>query len=281
MGASEAQGQFVKIFTSVSAATRRCARNDRVHSARCPTPVNSPQLRHAGIRERLLRQLRIYFAHHRWPRVAMGVVLALTAAVGFFASFGLLHAGVDKMWVRYPLAAIIGWSVFIGLVRLWAEIEYRCFADARLLEEMRSKRDPGDAEALPEFSSEVAKDWVHFATDSFPDDDEGCLLWLIVVVIGPLLLASAVGIYGIVVGAPALIAELFLDALLVTALYRRLRALDRRWWVTSVIRRTFRPAIWTVVTLTLAGGLMQAVAPDAKSIGGFIDYCREAGEVSL
>ena len=228
-----------------------------------------------ALRQRLLRQLRIYFAQERWPRAVMAVVLALTAAGGFFASFLLLHAGLERMWLRYPLAAAVAWLLFIGLVRLWAAVEHRCFLGEKVMQRLEGSRDPGDRDALPEFSRDAAEEWVELATD-FPQDEDGCLLWLLIAVIGPLLLASAVGIYGILLTAPALIAELFLDAILVTALYQRLRILDRRWWITSVIRRTLRPFVWTVTTLTVVGGFMHAVAPEAKSIGGVIEYWREA-----
>jgi hypothetical protein len=230
-----------------------------------------------ALRRRLLRRLRIYFAHQRWPRTAIGIVLLLTAAGGFFTSFLLLRIGLGQMWIRYPLAATVAWLLFIGLVRVWAAFEHLCFGGESALQELERRCDPGDRDALPEFSADVARDWVNLATD-FPHDDEGCLLWLLVIVLGPFLLATAVGIYGILASAPALIAELFLDAILVSALYRRLRVLDRRWWVTSVVRRTCRPLLWTVITLSVIGGLLQAVAPEAESIGGVIEYCREAGK---
>lgn len=47
----------------------------------------------------------------------------VTALAGFLASVLLLKAGLEQMWLRYPLAVLFAWGVFLGLVRLWAELE--------------------------------------------------------------------------------------------------------------------------------------------------------------
>jgi ABC-type enterochelin transport system permease subunit len=66
----------------------------------------------------------------------------------------------------------------------------------------------------------------------------------------------------------------FLDAVLLAALYKRMKQLDRRWWLTGALGRTAMPVILTAVSLAICGAVMQAVAPEAKSIGGFMEHVR-------
>ncbi len=49
----------------------------------------------------------------------MSLILAATGAAGFVASFVMLHLGVWRMWVRYPLAVLFAYGVFIVLLRVW------------------------------------------------------------------------------------------------------------------------------------------------------------------
>ncbi|HEX8072151.1 MAG TPA: hypothetical protein VF546_19550 [Pyrinomonadaceae bacterium] len=58
------------------------------------------------------------------PRVQMTFILMLTGACGFLCSFALLHFGLTRMWVRYPLAVLFAYGVFLLLLRLW--LAYQC-----------------------------------------------------------------------------------------------------------------------------------------------------------
>jgi len=70
-----------------------------------------------------------------------------------------------------------------------------------------------------------------------------------------------------VIGAPLLIAEVFLDAILVAALYKKVRGLAPRWWLASALRTTAAPVLLTAVLLMIGGAIFQAVNPQARSIG--------------
>lgn len=222
-------------------------------------------------RRRALSRLRIYFASRRWPRCVMSGILALTGLAGFFASFLMLRAGLEKMWLRYPLATLAAWLVFLALMRLWAEFERRALpldGDAATMLDGDDPGDPADGRREGDWS---LGDWLDLASHvdaGFVDDEAGCALWLILLVGGTLLVFSIAGVLTILLGAPALVAEVFLDAVLVAALYRRVRHLDRRWWLAGALRRTIGPVACTALALMCAGFAMQIVAPDAKSIGG-------------
>jgi hypothetical protein len=70
--------------------------------------------------------------------------------------------------------------------------------------------------------------------------------------------------------APVLLAEVALDAAIISVLYRRLRRDEQGYWLTTVLRRTWVPAAVLVVFAFLTGFALQQAAPQARSIGGVI-----------
>jgi len=53
------------------------------------------------------------------PRVEMSLILGATGAAGFLASYSMLRLGVSLMWLRYALAVLLAYAVFLLLLRLW------------------------------------------------------------------------------------------------------------------------------------------------------------------
>lgn len=54
-----------------------------------------------------------------WPRAQMLLLVALTAGCGLLASWLLLHLGLHRMALRYPLALLLAYLGFLGLLGLW------------------------------------------------------------------------------------------------------------------------------------------------------------------
>lgn len=209
-------------------------------------------------RERAIAALRRYYERERFPRLVVMVLLLVTGGVGFLTSAGLLRLGVSEMWIRYPIAVLIAYAVFVSLIRLWAEAE-RNRADAhRELERI----DGADADHRP-FPDSSGWEWLDGANLCPSQLDEG---YLPVLVLGALL-AVALALSAVVCAAPGLLAEVFLDVALVAALYKRLSHIERRHWLATAIRRTWMPALSAAVVLALAGALMQGLLPETKSIG--------------
>ena len=100
------------------------------------------------------------------------------------------------------------------------------------------------------------------------DGELGCAVGLLVLVVIVALGGLIVAIVGLVGGAELLLAEVVLDAVLVSALYRRLKHLESRWWLGGAMRQTVVPVLVAVVFLAGAGLLFQQLAPDAHSIRG-------------
>ena len=75
-------------------------------------------------RSRAVGKIKAYF-NDRVLRATLTCILLITGVIGFGISVGLLKAGMDEMWLRYPLAVLGAYGVFLLLVRLWAEWEHR------------------------------------------------------------------------------------------------------------------------------------------------------------
>lgn len=214
-------------------------------------------------RKRATAALEAYFERRSYPRTMLTLVLFLAGAAGFLVSYGLLHAGVDHMWKRYPIAVLAGYAVLLALVRGWVELEKRRF----------DPDDPVLRSNVPEPTLHYQPasnrwwDWLDFARFDGLDADEGCVaaivFGLVIVVVGGVLSAVAV--------APALIAEVFLDAFLVTVLYRRLRIAQDEHWLGTAIRKTWSVAVIVALVLAVAGLILEELAPGARSIGRAIE----------
>ena len=209
-------------------------------------------------RERAVATLRRYYERERFPRLVVMVLLLVTGGVGFLTSAGLLRLGVREMWIRYPVAVLAAYITFVALIRLWAEMERRRTDTHRALE----KFDTDDANHWPP-PDRSGWEWLDGADFCPSHLDEGCLP---VLILGALL-ALVVALSAVICAAPGLLAEVFLDVVLVAALYRRLSHIERRHWLATAIRRTWMPAFSAAVVLALAGALMQALVPEARSIG--------------
>jgi hypothetical protein len=70
-----------------------------------------------------------------------------------------------------------------------------------------------------------------------------------------------------IASASALISEVFLDAFLVTILYRRLRTPAREHWLGTAVRKTLLPVLLAAALLSLAGWCLESMAPGTHSIG--------------
>ena len=97
----------------------------------------------------------------------------------------------------------------------------------------------------------------------------------LVVVAAIAVVAFSILVYVVYI-APALFAELLLDAGLAAGLYRRLASLERRSWLATALRRTAIPAASIAVLLGIGGQVMQAVYPEAVSIGRVVDHVRDS-----
>lgn len=247
--------------------------------------------------------LRRGLQSHTWPRAQMTLLVSLTGGSGLLASFLMLHAGVDRMALRYPLALGVAYGVFLLL--LWAWLRTRAddwtdVPDASLDLPTPSGRgtppwssggggDFGGGGASASFDAPVpAQGFSQGATPSctadkglsdglgegfnslgdVADADELVVPLLVIALAAGLLLSS----FYVVYSAPTLFAELLLDGALSASLYRRLRGIERRHWVATALRRTALPFVLTALLLATVGWGLQTAVPGARSVGDALGH---------
>lgn len=220
-------------------------------------------------RARVRNALEAYFRRRSFPRITLSLVLIITGAFGFLISYGMLRLGVEHMWGRYPIAVLASYVFLLVLIRLWIEVERARFdpADADIAKASEENWDGSTLTHAPRHSW-----WDYFDLPSVDwlDWDEGCLpgiLFLVVVALAAVLVFT-------LAAAPLLIAEVFLDAFLVTVLYRRLRIAQTEHWLGTALRKTGGAALITALALALGGWVLEELAPGARSIGKAIEQLR-------
>ena len=213
------------------------------------------------------------------------MILSLTALAGFLTSFSLLHSGVYGMWLRYPIAILVAYCVFLLLLALWLWLQRRGLdIDPSVLdfipsgpsgpEESVQFGGGGDfsgggaggtwGESVSPASSGVSSGGSASATVGFDLDlEEG---WLIVIAIAALV-GGLIASFYIIYIAPALLAEILVDGALVAGLYRRVKRIEQRHWLRAAVRRTLVPALLVSLFFTIAGYALQKAIPEAHTMG--------------
>jgi hypothetical protein len=239
--------------------------------------------------------------HRSAPRLELMLIVTLAALAAFFSSVVCLRLGLWSMTWRYPIAVLGGYLVFLALMRVWiawkrSEIGGRNVLDAadvvEVVADLASTGLPDTAASsgaareapamfaagrsgggggggswaapTPSRPPAVRPSGAGFGIDL--DWDE---LWPLVLALA-CALGGLIAIVYVIYAAPVLLAEVALDAAVMSVLYRRLRREDASHWTLTVIRKTWIPAL--VITLLAAAGgwALQTAAPDARSIGGVL-----------
>jgi hypothetical protein len=261
---------------------------------------------HMTRRDAVVSEIRDRLTRTDWPRLTILIILSLAGGAAFLTSFTCLWAGVESMALRYAFASIVGYLSFVVLIRCWIAICRGDWDDAGgdlpnpfdgvdLAETGGRAAGRGCAETVKAFAggdsgggggganwmtepvekvtstsvrqstsvaSDTGKGW-----DISIDLDEG-FFFLVIAILAALGGVLCIG-YVIYI-APVLLAEVALDAALVSAAYHRLRKEDVEHWTGAVLRRTLVPAAILVVFMFVAGFAAQRYAPEAHSIGGVI-----------
>ncbi len=249
------------------------------------------------MRARLVSRLRAQLERHGYPRLQMMLLVALTGGVGFLSSFLMLSYGMYAMPLRYMLSVAVAYVAFLILLWLWLRTKAEDYDGADelidLLPEGGSSRSAaaweggggrfGGAGATGRYDTAPA----HHSSEEIDIDageplsgpldqiagaadgaDEFAIPVFLLVLVGAILFAS----FSVVYSAPILFAELLLDGVLATTLYRRLKKLETTHWLQTALRRTLGPFTLVAIILGLAGVGMAVYAPGARSLGEVIAY---------
>src|SRR5262245_21922363 len=79
-------------------------------------------------RKKLIERAERILQRADQPRFQMSIIVLITGGAGFVASYGLLHAGLNSMAIRYPLAIAFAYLAFLALLRLWLRYQGVRFA---------------------------------------------------------------------------------------------------------------------------------------------------------
>lgn len=230
-----------------------------------------------------------------FPRMQMGLIVALTGGFGLLASFTLLQFGMGSMAMRYPMALMIAYVFFLFLIWLWLRTNAQDYLDVPDVSGLAPRPKP--SECALEFKSEGGGDFGGGgASGSF--DGSGTALGetissplrsvgdsvdavaqaeelAIPLVAIALALGIALASFYVVYIAPALFAEVLVDGALSYALFRHLRGQNPRHWLSSTVRHTAAPFVVSALFLVAVGAAMAAYAPGAQSVGQVIDYASQ------
>jgi hypothetical protein len=230
-------------------------------------------------RREALAEIRTRFIAKGYPRLIVFTFLGLAGLAAFGFSTALLRFGVEHMGSRYVAATAVGYGVFLLLIRAWIE-----------LNRPRENRRDLDIPDLPSAGSPDGGTSVEFSGGSsggggasgawegadvpgldvdvgVVDADEAWPVVVVIAVAAVVLLGGVAALFYVVYYAPLLLAEIALDAALVTGIYRKLRKQDTRNWLGSAIRRTWKPALVIGACLFVIGVLVQWATPTARTIG--------------
>ena len=220
------------------------------------------------------------------PRAQLMLIMAIAGGAGFLASVLMLGTDLESfnsMAIRYPVAALCGYAAFVLLIRLWialqrstSDIGVDVIGDA--VEECIDLRMPSSLrDGVTEVRGVRGENVGCGVRDSVFDRSGGSWGWDIdlddgiwLVVAAACVLGGLFAIVYVISLAPVLLAEVALDAAVVSVLYRRLRQDEAGSWLTTVLARTWIPALILVAFALLTGFALEQLAPDARSIGGVI-----------
>jgi hypothetical protein len=211
-------------------------------------------------RQGIIRKLRAKLERDSYPRLQMMLIIFITGAAGFAASFGLLRTGINDMWLRYPLAVGVAYLAFLLLLWLWLRTKADDWASVEI---------PAPANDCSDNSTNLNEaDPLGEAISATAQADEIAIPLMILLFLAIAVLSTL----WIVYTAPALFAELLVDGALAGALYRRLRRAESRHWLTTAIQLSWRPFLITAIVLSASGFAMVEMAPEARTFSEFLHY---------
>ncbi|BCW93461.1 MAG: hypothetical protein KatS3mg007_1355 [Thermoanaerobaculum sp.] len=246
-------------------------------------------------REQLVKALARRLRREHAAFFAMALILTAAGLAAFLTSLSLLVLGLEAMGVRYGLAALVGYLVFLWACRRWlqslAENEPKLELD---IADFASNFWPDSAPSAPEVfqpgggsfggaghsSSFVdppsltppgkpvpsAKDLSpgigsKSGTDFSLDDG---LAWLAV---GAIVIALVAAPTYLLINAPEFLAELVVDGFVSFRVYRRLTKAVGPGWLNTALRKSAPAFVLLFTVLIFAGSLLQAVYPGAMTLG--------------
>ena len=223
---------------------------------------------HPNWRLRARAALETYFRKRSHPRFTLGLLVMIAGIAGFLISHVLLHLGFEDMWLRYPVAVVGGYVTFLVQLRIWVEIERAGYDPSQVTITTETPQEKKSAPRLDGAFPGDRNSWLDWldVPGAF-DFDEGCLIGCLFALIAGALAGVGSLLFSFIMAGPELLAEVFLDAVVVTMLYRHLKTAAREHWLGTAVKRTWRSALLLAAALGLIGGCLALLAPNSHAIG--------------
>ncbi len=228
------------------------------------------------VRQRLLRD--------GFPRLQVSIIILLTGLAGFITSFFLLQMGLSAMVIRYPICIAIAYGFFLLFLGIWLWMQRHQIepdfdvpaVDIANVDFNISENSTNVFGGGADFAGAGSgSDWGEKLSSSAGEssildgvsvdldfEEFGLIILAVVAVIGGLL-ASLYIIYI----APLLLAEILVDGILVTGLYRSVRKIERQSWLNTAVKKTLIAAILAAIFFGIAGFALQSLEPEARTFG--------------
>jgi len=215
-------------------------------------------------------RVRAWLEQRFFLRIHMTLILLGTFLAGVVATRVLMSTGVNVLALRYAIAIVLAYAVFLALVKLWL-MYVRSDGEVSV--------DVGDAVdiALPD-AHDVGSMHVSGGSSSSFDfdlgvgDDLGGLI-LMIVIVAIVFLLGGIAIYFIWT-APVLLGEAAFEAVLAASIARRAKRAEGAGWLSAVWRATVWPFIGVLALSIFLGWLAQRRCPDALKLRDAI-HCGE------
>ena len=232
-------------------------------------------------RQRDIRRVSQRLLQHGYPRLEMAFLVLVTGLAGFLASYTLLHAGVQTMMLRYPMAVGCAFIALLLQLWLWLRLRHRWRRDLADIIDIPS----GGGDTSPGYSGHggsfdgggasgnfdvPGSDLLGSSVEAAGNAEEAAIPLLALVGIGAVALSMVLLAFSLVSTAPFLFAELLVDGAMSATLYRRLRHVPARHWTDAVVRRTVVPFLLSALLLAVAGYAMAWAVPGAHTVGEFL-----------
>jgi hypothetical protein len=211
-------------------------------------------------------------------RFHLPLIFLATAGGAVLASRLLFGAGLDPPALRYALAVLLAYALFVALVRMWIFYarEEEARAPRRERPDVRPRGGPSahwDVEPdVPVVRSLAKVRGPQTAAKRRPslDLDDGVVLVLVLFLLASLLGGTALSL---VWQAPVVLLEAAFETLLVAVLVRAAGRDDALGWRRGVLRATARPLLLVLAAAALAGWAVQHACPATPGLADLLARC--------
>lgn len=242
-------------------------------------------------RHRHIRETGEILLRHGYPRLEMAFLVLVTGLSGLIASFVMLHAGIDSMALRYPLAVGCAFLAFLFQLWLWLRMRQHWHRDlVEIVTQLPGGGSGGGSGGTGEAAAQTVSghggafdgggasasfdvpgsDLLGSSVEAAANAEEAAIPLFALIGIAAVALSMVLLAFSLVSTAPFLFAELLVDGAMSATLYRRLRHLPQRHWTQAAVRRTIVPFVLSALFLAAVGFGMAWAVPGAHTVGEFL-----------